>query len=61
MRNLQQIVENQKNAESALKLFAKLRGSEGEFNRGDEAAELIRVLAGPRFIPSYDEIHPAAR
>lgn len=50
--------DNRKHAEETLKLFAKLRGSEGDFNLADEAAELIRTLTGPRVIPSFDERDP---
>jgi hypothetical protein len=57
MRNLQ----NQKHAEAALRVFATLRGSSEEFEPAEEAAELIRVLAGPRVIPSYDETHHGAK
>jgi hypothetical protein len=49
------IIENQKHAEAALRVFATLRGSEGDFNLADEAAELVRVLAGPRVYPTSAE------
>jgi hypothetical protein len=56
MSKLQKIKDDRKHAEAALKVFATLRGSEGDFRLQEEAAELIRVLAGPRIVPTSDEL-----